>query len=108
MIGLLLCAGDKMTSGVHVDDAARAYVIALKYAPAGSVYNIVTSEDTSFRSGPKAYKPPLLDLPVIATPPHSRNSKTKRFLIQFTASSHSVTAGRMLSDTGSCHLQENG
>ena len=38
-----------MTSGVHVEDAARAYVLALKHAPAGSIYNITTANDITNR-----------------------------------------------------------
>ena len=38
-----------MTSGAHVDDVARAYLLALKHAPAGSVYHISTSNNTSIR-----------------------------------------------------------
>ena len=38
-----------MTSGVHVEDAARAYVLALKHAPAASMYHIVSSNDTTMK-----------------------------------------------------------
>lgn len=38
-----------MTSGAHVDDVARAYLLALKHAPAGSIYHISTSHHTSIR-----------------------------------------------------------
>ena len=38
-----------MTSGVHVEDAARAYVLALKHATAGSVYNVTTANDITNR-----------------------------------------------------------
>ena len=45
-----------MTSGAHVDDVARAYLLALEHAPAGSVYHVSTSNDTSMRhDGPNMH-----------------------------------------------------
>ncbi len=42
-------AGDQQTSGVHVEDLARLYVLALKRAPAGTVFNATSSNDNSAR-----------------------------------------------------------
>ncbi|CAK0787744.1 hypothetical protein CVIRNUC_010966 [Coccomyxa viridis] len=42
--------GSQQTSGVHVDDLARLYVLALKHAPAGTVYFATTSNNSSARS----------------------------------------------------------
>lgn len=42
-------AGDQQTSGVHIDDLARLYVLALKKAPAGTVFNATSSNDNSAR-----------------------------------------------------------
>ncbi len=42
-------AGDQQTSGVHIDDLARLYVLALKKAPAGTVFNATSSTDNSAR-----------------------------------------------------------
>ena len=42
-------AGDQQTSGVHVEDLARLYVLALKRAPAGTVFNATSSNDSSAR-----------------------------------------------------------
>ena len=42
-------AGTQQTSGVHVDDLARLYVLALKHAPAGTVYFATSSNNSSAR-----------------------------------------------------------
>ena len=48
---------------MHVDDLARAYVLALKHGKAGNVYNITSSNDATVRWGALNSCPQHLVLP---------------------------------------------
>lgn len=47
------CAGNQYATAVHVEDAARAYVLALERGKAGNIYNITSNWDLTNKCAPR-------------------------------------------------------
>lgn len=72
----------RYTSSVHVDDAARLYLLALDKAKAGQVFNGVSSTTVSLRQISEAMAE-VLDLPLENVTPKQISARSGDFVAQF-------------------------
>jgi nucleoside-diphosphate-sugar epimerase len=77
--------GSKRTTTVHVEDAARLYLLVAENAPAGEVYNATSETDVTFKELAEAMGK-TLGVPVQSQPYAVLESKVGGFLASFLCS----------------------
>ncbi|KAI0382120.1 putative NAD dependent epimerase/dehydratase [Hypomontagnella monticulosa] len=91
--------GSVMTSTVHVDDAARAYLLAIKKGRAGEAYNLTYETDVSAKDLYEAMGK-ALNLPVKAQPLATANATMGEFLARFISTENRASNAKAKSELG--------
>ncbi|KAI1412819.1 putative NAD dependent epimerase/dehydratase [Hypoxylon sp. FL1857] len=91
--------GSVRTTTVHVDDAARAYLLAIKRGRAGEVYNLSYENDVSAKDLYEAMGH-ALGLPVKSRPLADANATMGEFLARFISTENRASNAKARRDLG--------
>ncbi|TVY94236.1 Uncharacterized protein LAWI1_G002267 [Lachnellula willkommii] len=91
--------GSKCTTTVHVDDAARLYLLAIKHAKAGEAYNATYETDVSSRALSEAMGE-ALGVPVRSQSFEDTAAKTGEFFARFLSAENRALNAKAVQELG--------
>ncbi|KAI1643907.1 putative NAD dependent epimerase/dehydratase [Daldinia loculata] len=91
--------GSVKTTTVHVDDAARAYLLAIKKGRAGEAYNLSYETDVSVKELFEAMGK-VLDLPVKSRPAAEAKATMGEFLVGFISTENRASNAKAKTELG--------
>lgn len=99
--GAVLCVGEgsNFISTVHVDDAARLYLLAAQKAPAGSVYNATDATNITYREMAEAISD-VLHVPIKSLSPDDAISQLGEFFGRFLAANNRASSAKARRELG--------
>lgn len=91
--------GAKRTTTVHVEDAARLYLLVAEEAPAGEIYNATSETDVTFRELAEAMGQ-AMGVPVVSQPYKEVEAKVGEFLANFLCSENRASNAKARRELG--------
>lgn len=91
--------GNKRTTTIHVDDAARLYLLVAQRAPAGEIYNATSETDVTFKSLAQAMGE-VMGVPVVKQKYEDVEEKTGELLANFLCSENRASSGKARRELG--------
>jgi nucleoside-diphosphate-sugar epimerase len=92
-------SGEKRTTTVHVDDAARLYLLVSEKAKAGEIYNATSETDVTFRQLAEAMGK-TMGVPVVSVKYEDLEAKVGVFLAKFLCSENRASNAKAKKELG--------